>query len=121
MPEYSMKTTGTLEHSGGIAWTADLLADGTKIGTIEQDGRGGADRVWIADPGHRDAWKTHCADLPGGEEYATYLLLCAEDGVDPAVDGTCQCEDPEPVPYVSDGPLGHGWDCGRCGGFLQAG
>jgi hypothetical protein len=25
------------------------------------------------------------------------------------------------VPYVSDGPLGHGWDCGICGAFLQAG
>lgn len=26
-----------------------------------------------------------------------------------------------PVPYVSDGPLGHGFECGLCGGFLQAG
>jgi hypothetical protein len=26
-----------------------------------------------------------------------------------------------PVPYVSDGPLGHGWECGICGAFLQAG
>lgn len=25
------------------------------------------------------------------------------------------------VPYVSDGPLGHGFDCGLCGKFLQAG
>jgi hypothetical protein len=25
------------------------------------------------------------------------------------------------VPYVSDGPLGHGWECGVCGEFLQAG
>ena len=25
------------------------------------------------------------------------------------------------VPYVSDGALGHGWECGRCGAFLQAG
>jgi hypothetical protein len=25
------------------------------------------------------------------------------------------------VPYVSDGPLGHGWECGICGEFLQAG
>jgi hypothetical protein len=25
------------------------------------------------------------------------------------------------VPYVSDGPLGHGWECGTCGAFLQAG
>lgn len=25
------------------------------------------------------------------------------------------------VPYVSDGALGHGWECGICGAFLQAG
>ena len=25
------------------------------------------------------------------------------------------------VPYESDGALGHGWECGRCGRFLQAG
>lgn len=30
------------------------------------------------------------------------------------------CED-NAVPYVSDGPLGHGWECGVCGSFLQAG
>jgi len=26
-----------------------------------------------------------------------------------------------PVPYESDGPLGHGWECGVCGAFLQGG
>lgn len=25
------------------------------------------------------------------------------------------------VEYASDGPLGHGWECGVCGKFLQAG
>lgn len=30
------------------------------------------------------------------------------------------CEE-HPVPYVSDGPLGHGFECGICGAFLQAG
>ncbi len=25
------------------------------------------------------------------------------------------------VPYESDGALGHGWECGVCGKFLQAG
>ena len=25
------------------------------------------------------------------------------------------------VPYTSDGALGHGWECGKCGRFLQAG
>ena len=27
----------------------------------------------------------------------------------------------EPVPYVSDGALGHGFECGMCGKFIQAG
>jgi ribosomal protein L37AE/L43A len=29
--------------------------------------------------------------------------------------------DENAVPYVSDGALGHGWECGICGAFLQAG
>ncbi len=29
--------------------------------------------------------------------------------------------DENAVPYVSDGALGHGWECGLCGRFLQAG
>lgn len=80
---YALNTTAVMEHSHGVAWTADLLIDGRKIGTVEQLGNGGADMVHILDQGDRDAWATHCADTPGGEEEATYLLLCAEDGVDP--------------------------------------
>ena len=30
------------------------------------------------------------------------------------------CDD-NAVPYESDGALGHGWECGICGKFLQAG
>lgn len=29
--------------------------------------------------------------------------------------------DENAVPYTSDGALGHGWECGICGRFLQAG
>jgi len=29
--------------------------------------------------------------------------------------------DENAVPYESDGALGHGWECGICGKFLQAG
>lgn len=29
--------------------------------------------------------------------------------------------DENAVPYVSDGALGHGFECGVCGAFLQAG
>ena len=40
---------------------------------------------------------------------------------DPVTEGWCNCADPLPRPYVGDGPLGHGWECGRCGGLLQVG
>ena len=40
-------------------------------------------------------------------------------GIDPFVGGhNCW---KYPVPYTSDGVLGHGWECGVCGAFLQAG
>jgi len=83
---YRAHTTGMLEHSHGVAWTADLLAGDRKIGTIEQGGYGGADTVHITDPADRVAWNTHCAGLPGKQEQATYLLICAEDGQTPDTD-----------------------------------
>lgn len=42
--------------------------------------------------------------------------LCA--GVGWVEDHDCQ---ENAVPYESDGALGHGWECGKCGAFLQAG
>ncbi len=33
---------------------------------------------------------------------------------------THKCDE-NAVPYESDGPLGHGFECGVCGKFLQAG
>jgi hypothetical protein len=79
---YTMKTTGVFEHSHGVFWEADLLLDGRKIGRVEQEGRGGADSVWVDAP-YRKGWQEHCALFAGGEERATYLLLCAEEGVEP--------------------------------------
>jgi transcription initiation factor IIE alpha subunit len=44
------------------------------------------------------------------------------------VDNVCACHPLAPhdceehaVPYESDGALGHGFECGICGKFLQAG
>jgi hypothetical protein len=34
---------------------------------------------------------------------------------------THDCMDYAQTYSSSDGPLGHGWECGRCGAFLQAG
>jgi len=36
------------------------------------------------------------------------------------IDGEHDCDD-NAVPYESDGALGHGFECGICGKFLQAG
>lgn len=38
----------------------------------------------------------------------------------PAAHAAHNCEE-NAVPYKSDGALGHGWECGICGRFLQAG
>jgi hypothetical protein len=38
------------------------------------------------------------------------------------LDPDCDHDAHDPVPYTSeDGPLGHGWLCGGCGGVLQVG
>ena len=34
--------------------------------------------------------------------------------------GYHDCDD-HARPCTTDGPLGHGWECGKCGNFLQAG
>lgn len=77
---YTMKTTQVLEHSRGIAWTADLLCDGTKIGVIEQEGNGGADYVLIGDPANAAIWRSNVERaFNGQEEHATYWLLTEEE------------------------------------------
>lgn len=37
------------------------------------------------------------------------------------LDPWCHCDEPEPVPYEDDGPLGHGFMCNACGKLLQVG
>lgn len=78
---YEMRTTGILEHSNGVAWTADLFREGVKIGTIEQEGHGGADRVFIRDLNEMGTWRMYVdAAFAKNEEDATYFLLCKEEG-----------------------------------------
>jgi hypothetical protein len=74
---YTMQTTKIFETTRGIYWKAHLLREGVKVGIIEQEGRGGADRVIIDDPEERAAWQQHCK-TKGGEELAAYALLIAE-------------------------------------------
>ena len=77
---YAMQTTAVMEHSRGIAWTANLLVGDVVIGTIEQAGDGGADRVFIHGLTHRQIWeKSIKANFGGNEEDATYFLLVQEE------------------------------------------
>ena len=79
---YTMKTTSIMEHSRGIAWTADLYRDKVgQAGIVEQMGDAGADRVSFHDAAHRIMWKGDVlAAFGGDEESATYYLLLQEDG-----------------------------------------
>jgi hypothetical protein len=54
--------------------------------------------------------------FPAVEAGATAAAVAESDTPVPDHDGWENA-----VPYVSDGPLGHGWECGVCGEFLQAG
>ena len=86
--DYTMRTTAVMEHSRGIAWTADLLRNGATVGTIEQHGDGGPDRVY-ADRGlARADWNAAVtAAFAGDEEAATYWLLVQEEDADTSAGG----------------------------------
>lgn len=86
---YFMRTIDMMEHSQGVAWTADLYRrvseDGAtydkKVGSVEQYGEGGADQVWICwDKVERNWWHTLVnAAFDGNEENATHYLLLQEE------------------------------------------
>jgi hypothetical protein len=77
---YYMVTTAVMEHSRGVAWTADLFIGVTKVGTIEQAGDGGADLVYISGAGNKALWKAAVsASFAGDEEAATFHLLVQEE------------------------------------------
>lgn len=81
--DFTMRTTSVMEHSRGIAWTADLFLGPVRIGTVEQMGEGGADVVRIPEAGHRTVWNLACAAaFPNpnlsAEEDATFWLMIAE-------------------------------------------
>lgn len=78
---YHIQTTAVMEHSRGIAWVADLYCGTVKIGTVEQAGDGGADRVYIGELAYRLVWNLAVkAAFGGDEEAATFYMLCAEEG-----------------------------------------
>ena len=77
---YTMQTTGVMEHSRGIAWTANLMWGSEVIGTVEQAGDGGADRVYIDNLAYRTHWNLSVQNaFDGNEQDATYFLLVQEE------------------------------------------
>lgn len=40
--KYELKNVKSLQTSTGVAWNASIYCEGTRIGTVEQDGRGGS-------------------------------------------------------------------------------
>jgi hypothetical protein len=77
MSQYTMQTTKMFGVRDGVYWEANLLLDGNKIGTILQEGRGGADRITIYDKDQRRAWQQYCSEN-GGEERVSYNMMMYE-------------------------------------------
>lgn len=77
---YQMRTTNMMEHSKGIAWTAELLREGKQVGTITQAGEGGADDVRIFKEADRSQWYEDVSKaFSSDEENATWWLLEQEE------------------------------------------
>jgi hypothetical protein len=74
---YYMKTTAIMEHSRGIAWTADLFCGVVKVGVIEQAGNGGNDLVMFTEWAYNVIWNNAVAAAFGGDEEAA--TFCQED------------------------------------------
>jgi hypothetical protein len=76
---YRMQTTAIMEHSRGIAWVADLYLRDVKVGVIEQQGDGAADRVTFTERAYGLMWNLAVTSaFAGDEEAATYYLLVQE-------------------------------------------
>lgn len=76
---YRMQTTAIMEHSRGIAWVADLYLRDVKVGVIEQQGDGAADRVTFTERAYGLLWNLAVTSaFAGDEEAATYYLLVQE-------------------------------------------
>jgi hypothetical protein len=77
---YHIVTEKMMEHSKGIAWTASLYREGLKIGSVEQEGNGGADSVIIESAADRATWTVDVQEaFDGDEEQASFYLLIQEE------------------------------------------
>lgn len=77
---YSIHTTSFMAHSKGIAWVATLFCGTKAIGTVEQEGHGGADEVHVQETADRETWRQAVSKaFNGNEEAATFWLLVQEE------------------------------------------
>jgi len=77
---YSMKTQDVFEHSRGVAWTATLYCGTEKVGFIEQDGTGGADRISFYNQLEEAKWNEKVEEaFSGNHESASFYLLVQEE------------------------------------------
>ena len=75
----TMRRLQTCKARGGVAWSCDLLYDGSKIGTAHNGGNGGATRFHhIGRDGRTriDSLEKAAADATGETSEALDLLLC---------------------------------------------
>ena len=75
MSKYEMQTTRIVELRDGVYWEANLLLNGDKIGTILEEGNGGASKIYIDDGEERKAWEQHCKENDGVESVVYYMML----------------------------------------------
>lgn len=68
------------EVRSGIYWEAMLMLNGQRVGTVWQEGNGGADIVEITHPAARAMWRQWIDQAhDGNPESATYTLMVEED------------------------------------------
>lgn len=80
---YTLELSDQMETSRGVAWTGVLYRDGSAVGTVEDDGNGGAPYVHIDTPEERALWSAtiqaaYPANSMGEEDFIAHLDFTAE-------------------------------------------
>jgi hypothetical protein len=114
-----VKTPTILDANGHKLAVGDRVRYGGRVAAfIEPDeSHWGVEVEWddeFGQPG--ETFTTRPRDYLREGPDGPYVYVC--DDVERSAPHDCWAN---PVPYVSDGPLGHGFECGTCGKFLQAG
>ena len=79
-PAYRIAKFTQMETSSGVAFTADILKDGKKVGSVEQGGNGGSNRYFFTDRAEESAFVAFGQEqFPGveGEDMFVERLITA--------------------------------------------